>query len=169
LKAQSELSNKALNRALNFGILLAGALLVTSLVERYVVSKSPTGRTIQLPGVDFSRSEKTLLLFLQPDCDICIKSLPFYRKLLDKFQDAGDVTLVLITPNEPEVAREFFKSEGLSLNTVLQGKRGLLGVQLTPTLMLADSTGTLHGQWIGELSPQQETDVWSMLMLKVDR
>jgi peroxiredoxin len=139
---------------------------VTSLVERYVVSKPPARRTIQLPGVDFSRSEKTLLLFLQPDCDICIKSLPFYRKVLDKFQDLGDVTLVLITPNEPEAAREFFNSHGLSFKTVLQGKRGLLGVQLSPTLILADSTGTVYGQWIGELSPQQETDVWTMLMLK---
>ena len=141
---------------------------MTSLFERYVVSKPPAGRTIQLPGFDFSRSEKTLLLFLQPDCDICIKSVPFYRKLLDKFQGAEDVTLVLITPNEPEIAREFFKGEGLSFNTVLQGKRGLLGVQLSPTLILADSTGTVHGQWIGELSQQQATDVWTMLMLKAD-
>jgi peroxiredoxin len=134
-----------------------------------VVSKPPAGRTILLPGVDFFRSEKTLLLFLQPDCDICIKSMPFYRKLLDKFQDAADVSLVLITPNEPEVAREFFKKEGLSFNTVLQGKRGLIGVQLSPTLILADSTGMVHGQWIGQLSPQQETDVWTMLMVKADR
>jgi len=163
---QSELFNKVLNRALNFGIILACALLVTSLVERYVVSKPPVGRTVQLPGVDFSRSEKTLLLFLQPDCEICIKSLPYYRKLLDKFRDVGDVTLVLITPNEPEATREFFNSHGLSFNTVLQGKRGLLGVQLSPTLILTDSTGTVHGQWIGELSAQQETDVWTMLMLK---
>ncbi len=139
---------------------------MTSLVERYVVSQPPAPRTIQLPGVDFSRREKTLLLFLQPDCDICIKSLPFYRKLLDKFQDAGDVTLVLITPNEPDAAREFFKSHGLSFKTVLPGKRGLLGVQLSPTLILTDSAGIVHGQWIGQLSPQQETDVWTMLMVK---
>lgn len=166
MKAQSELFNKHLNRALNVGIILACALLVTSVVERYLLREPPSDRTISLPGVDFSRSEKTLLLFLQPDCDICIKSRPFYRKLLEEFQDAGDVTLVLITPNEPEVAREFFKNEGLSFKTVLEGKRGLLGVRLSPTLILADSTGTVYGQWIGELSPQQETDVWTMLMLK---
>ena len=163
MKAKAELFSKYLNRALNIGILLACALLVTSLVQRYLVNKERPGRTISLSGVDFSRSNKTLLLFLQQDCDICIESLPFYRKLLDAFQDPHEVKLVLITPNEPEAAIEFFKNEGLTFETVLQGKRGLLGVQLTPTLILADSTGTVYGSWIGQLSTEQETDVWTML------
>jgi hypothetical protein len=136
---------------------------VTSLVERYVVSKPSSGRNISLPGVDFSRSNKTLLLFLQQDCDICIESLPFYRKLLHTFQDPNDVNLVLITPNQPGIASEFFKNEGLKFESVLQGKRGLLGVQLTPTLILADSTGTVYGSWIGQLSTEQETEIWTML------
>jgi len=102
-------------------------------------------------------------LFLQQDCDIYIESLPFYRKLVDTFQDPHEVKLVLITPNQPDVASEFFTNQGLRIETVLQGKRGLLGVQLTPTLILADSTGNVHGSWIGQLSPQQKTDVWTML------
>jgi hypothetical protein len=53
------------------------------------------------------------------------------------------------------LASEFFKKEGLRFETVLQGKRGLLGVQLTPTLILADSTGTVYGSWIGQLSPRE--------------
>jgi hypothetical protein len=77
---------------------------------------------------DWNSHVRTRSKILQPDCDICIKSLPFYRKLLDKFQDPGNVTLVLITPSGPEVAREFFKNEGLSFTTALQGKRGVLGV-----------------------------------------
>jgi len=97
------------------------------------------------------------------DCDICIESLPFYRRLSHTFSDAGDVNLVLITPTEPQVASEFYKNEGLPFETVLQGQRGLLGVQLSPTLILADSTGTVHGSWIGQLSAQQETEVWTML------
>ena len=155
--------NRYLNRALNIGIVIACALLLTSLVERYVVSKLASDRTISLPGVDFSRTDKTLLLFLQQDCDICVESLPFYRKLLDTFQDGEKVELVLITPNEPEEAREFFKNEGLSFKTVLQGKRGLLGVQLSPTLILTDSRGTVYGSWIGQLSTEQEDVVWTML------
>jgi hypothetical protein len=73
------------------------------------------------------------------------------------------VSLVLITPTQPDVASEFFKNEGLSFQTVLQGKKGLLGVQLSPTLILADSTGIVHGSWIGQLSAQQETEICTML------
>ena len=155
--------NKYFHRALNIAIGLACALLLTSLVQRYVVSERPSRQSISLPGVDFSHSNKTLLLFLQIDCDVCTKSLPFYRKLIDTFKNRGDVKFVLITPNPPDSATEFFKNEGLSFITVLQGKRGLLGVQLSPTLILADSTGAVHGSWIGQLSPEQETEVWTML------
>jgi hypothetical protein len=157
------LSNNYLHRALNFAIVLALAVFVMSLVQRYAVNKPLSSRTISVSDVDFSRSNKTLLLFLQMDCDVCLDSLPFYRKLSETFSDPGDVKLVLITPTEPEVASDFFKNKGLLFKTVLQGKRGLLGVQLSPTLILADSTGAVHGSWIGQLSAQQETDVWAML------
>lgn len=113
--------------------------------------------------MDFSRSKKTLLLFLQHDCNVCIESLPFYRNLIDTFQEPRDVQLVLVTPNKPELAEEFFKNAGLSFKTVLQGERGLLGVKLSPTLILADSTGTVHGSWIGQLRPESETEIWTML------
>lgn len=143
--------------------MVACALLVSSLFQRYFVNQRSVGRTISLPGIDFSRSSKTLLLFLQQDCNVCIESVPFYRQLLDTFDDPREVKLILITPYEPELASQFFKNEGLTFDTVLQGKRGLLGVQLSPTLILADSTGTVHGSWIGQLSRQQETEVWTML------
>lgn len=155
--------SKYLHRALNIGIILACAVLVTGLAQRYYLSNRPSGRTISISGVDFSRSKKTLLLFLQQDCDICSESLPFYRRLIDTFQEPTNVQLVLITPAQPGVADEFFKNAGLSFKTVLQGKRGLLGVQLTPTLILADSTGTVRGSWIGQLSSDRETEIRTML------
>ena len=143
--------------------MLACVLLATGLAQRYYLSKRPAARTISVSGVDFSRSNKTLLLFLQQDCDICTRSLPFYRRLTDAFQDPANAQLVLITPNHPEIANEFFKKAGLSFKTVLQGERGLLGVKLSPTLILADSTGTVRGSWIGQLSSERETEIWTML------
>jgi len=71
--------------------------------------------------------------------------------------------LVLITPNQPELADSFFQQQGLRFETVVQAKRGELGVKLSPTLILADASGIVHGSWIGQLSPQQETEIWNML------
>jgi hypothetical protein len=127
------------------------------------LSKRGSDQTISVPGVNFSRSDKTLLLFLQQDCVSCLDSLPFYRRITDAFKERSRVQSVLITPRQPELAREFFEKEGLSFAVVLQAKSGLLGVSLSPTLILADSNGTVHGSWIGQLSPQQEHDVWDML------
>jgi hypothetical protein len=100
------LHGKYLHRTLDVALILACALLASSLAQRYV-SKRSSGRTISISGVDFSQSKKTLLLFLQQDCDICIESLPFYRRLVDTFQEPKDVQLVLITPYRPEVLQEY--------------------------------------------------------------
>lgn len=154
--------SKYLHRTLNIALVVACAFLAASLVQRYA-GKRPSGRTISVSGVDFSRSKKTLLLFLQQDCNICIESLPFYRRLIDTFQQPTDVQLVLITPYQPEIADEFFKNAGLSFKTVLQGDRGLLGVKLSPTLILADSSGAVRGSWIGKLQPERENEIWTML------
>ena len=154
--------SKYLHRVLNIGIVVACVFLATSLAQRYYIKRS-SGRTISVPGVEFSRSNQTLLLFLQHDCGACVESMPFYRQLIDTFHDSKNVRLVLITPYQPEFANQFFEKEGLRFETVLQVKRGELGVKLSPTLILADATGTVHGSWIGQLSPQQEIELWNML------
>lgn len=155
--------SKHLHRALNVAIVVACVFLVLSLVKRYYVTERISGRTISVPGVDFSHSNKTLLLFLRQDCGVCIDSLPFYKQLARSFQDPVNVRLVLITPNQPELADSFFQKEGLRFETVVQAKRGELGVKLSPTLILTDASGIVHGSWIGQLSPQQETEIWNML------
>lgn len=104
-----------------------------------------------------------MLLFLQQDCKVCIESVAFYRRITDSFADAGNVQLILITPNEPEIADKFFRDKGLPIATVLKGERGLLGVKLSPTLILADSTAVVRGSWIGQLSPEREAEVMTML------
>lgn len=154
---------KHLHRVLNVAIVVACVFLVMSLVKRYYVNERISGKTISVAGVDFSRSNKTLLLFLQQDCGACIESLPFYKQLAHSFQDPVNVRLVLITPHQPEFASEFFQKEGLRFETVVQAKRGELGVKFSPTLILADASGIVHGSWIGQLSPRQETEIWYML------
>ena len=155
--------SKHLQRALNVAIVVACVFLVLSLVKRYYVTERISGRTISVPGVDFSHSNKTLLLFLRQDCGVCIESLPFYKQLAHSFQDPVNVRLVLVTPNQPEIAGEFFQEEGLRFEKVVQAKKGELGVKLSPTLILADASGIIHGSWIGQLSPQQETEIWNLL------
>ncbi|HKU72910.1 MAG TPA: hypothetical protein VJR02_03230 [Pyrinomonadaceae bacterium] len=158
-----ELYSKHLHRVLNVAIVLACVFLVMNLVKRYYVKERISSRTISVPGVDFSQSNKTLLLFLRQDCSVCIESLPFYKQLARSFQDPVNVRLVLITPNQPELADSFFQKEGLRFETVIQAKKSEPGVKLSPTLILADASGVVHGSWIGHLSPQQETEIWNML------
>jgi len=78
-RRSQKLYSTQLHRALNVAILVSCVFLVLSLVKRYYVNERISGRTISVPGVDFSRSNKTLLLFLRQDCGVCIESLPFLQ------------------------------------------------------------------------------------------
>jgi thiol-disulfide isomerase/thioredoxin len=147
------------NRFLNVGIVLACLLLVVALIYRYNLASRGSYRTISLDGVDFSQSKKTLLLFFQRNCDVCQASLPFYRSLLQKFPVSTSVQFVFITPDAPNVAEPFLKQEGISSVTVLEGRPGMLGVRSTPTLILADSDAAVRGYWVGQLTPERESEI----------
>lgn len=150
---------KYFNRILNIAIIIASLGLVLVLIHRYNLASRGSNRTISLDGVDFSQSKKTLLLFFQRDCEVCQASLPFYRSLLQKSPVRTSVQFVFVTPEAPNVAERFFKEQGISSVTVLEGRHGILGVKSTPTLILADSDATVSGYWVGQLTPERQAEI----------
>jgi len=150
---------KYFNRILNVAIIIACLGLVVALIHRYNLASRGSNRTISLDGVDFSRSQKTLLLFFQRDCEVCQASLPFYRSLVQESAVRTSVQFVFITPEAPNVAERFLEEQGISSVTVLQGRHGILGVKSTPTLILADSYAAVRGYWVGQLTPEREAEI----------
>ncbi len=150
---------KYFNRILNIAIMIACLGLVVALIHRYNLASRGSNRTISLEGVDFSQSRKTLLLFFQRDCEVCLASLPFYRSLLQKSPVRTSVQFVFITPEAPNVAERFLREHGISPVTVLEGRHGILGVTSTPTLILADSDAAVRGYWVGQLTPDREAEI----------
>src|ERR1043166_5730969 len=110
------------------------------------IESEVASRSVGSPPRSQPTSYPISLDFIESETHMTQRFDPFFRSrkhLLIK------ISIIVI------LASEFFKKEGLRFETVLQGKRGLLGVQLTPTLILADSTGTVYGSWIGKFSPRE--------------
>ncbi len=118
----------------------------------------------KLPGVDWSRHRRTLLLVLNTGCHFCRDSVPFYQKLAQEQRPDGDaLEVVAVFPNEAEVVREFAAHEGLSIRSLSGVPLENLGVNATPTLILVNQEGRVERSWVGILTARQEMDLMKLV------
>ncbi len=142
--------------------LAMGAVVLT----RYATSYR-TPRTVAagdhlagLPGLDWSRHRKTLLLVLNTGCRYCQDSAPFYQKLAQaRHPNRDTLEIVAVFPNEAEKVREFAAREGLPIPSLPGMPLEKLRVDATPTLILVNSEGRVERAWIGILTSRQEMDL----------
>lgn len=108
------------------------------------------GTKISLPGVDWGKSERTLLLALSTGCGYCTDSAPFYRKLHQ--QKPKNLQLVAVFPQSVEESGSYLNRLGISVGEIVQAPLSSMTVSGTPTLMLIDDQGVIKDSWVGKLS-----------------
>jgi len=158
----------------NVAIVITSVVLSSVLVKRYFfhapkpegstqasVLKPPVSATSQkrsiqagtklsLPGIDWSKSDRTLLLALSTTCHFCSESAPFYQKLQQ--QKSNDVRLVAVLPQSVEDSKNYLTKLGVSVGEVVQASLASVSVSGTPTLMLIDNNGVIKDSWLGKLA-----------------
>jgi hypothetical protein len=95
----------------------------------------------RIPGVDWSKNGRTLVLAISTQCHFCKDSTPFYRKL----EAQGG------------------KGMGVHVDQVKQAGLGEIGVSGTPTMLLVNSSGIITKIWVGMLQPEAQEQVLSVL------
>jgi thioredoxin-related protein len=162
----------------NIAVIITSVFLCTVLAKKYFFSgsaKQPvaaaattsqianTKRTIQpgtkisLPGIDWSKSDRTLLLALSTGCHFCSESAPFYQNL--EQQKLNDVRLLALFPQPVEDGRIYLNKLGVSVSEIVQSPLASVGVSGTPTLLLIDKQGTVINSWIGKLPDDEQEKV----------
>jgi len=172
--------SKYLDTATSIATLVASLAMVAVIGQRaWTMSHRPTppqpfkaGDAIpRLPGLDPAKSERTLVMVLRHDCKYCAASLPFYRDLAKQFstpESSRRVQLVVVMPDEPDVARDYVDSNKLQVTAVIPlspDERLELRVRGTPTLLLADKTGRIKKVWTGQLDSSQQDEVRQALSI----
>lgn len=132
--------------------------LVSSGSQRRTIQ---AGTKVSLPGIDWSKSGRTLVLALSTTCHFCSESAPFYEQLQQKRQ--GDVRLVAIFPQPVEDSRNYLNKLGISVSDVVQGTLSSVGVSGTPTLLLIDNEGSVIDSWMGKLSESEAAKVMALI------
>lgn len=159
----------------NIAIIVVALLLGGVLVKRYLLPSQeaapgrgadpriPAGTKATLPGVDWAKNGRTLLLVLSRDCRYCTESAPFYRRLTREAAGRPDVHLIALFPQEVAEGREYLDGLGVSVDEVRQASPSSTGAGGTPTLILVDGGGVVRNSWVGKLAAPEESEVLSQL------
>lgn len=73
------------------------------------------------------------------------------------------VGIVAVFPNPPDTVQAFLDQFRLDMPSVSGTPLRRLAVSGTPTLILADSKGTVVRVWMGELDSQEQSELFAQL------
>lgn len=165
------------NIAITIASLLFIAVLLKNLINSYSKDSLPnnvkadkrldkrslTGKKVNITDVDWSKYSYTLLVALQPKCQFCTESAPFYKQLAEKQPVGSDIKLIVLSPSPVNVTKSYLNTLGISIQEVRQISLDSIGIAGTPTLLLVDRSGTIKDLWFGRLKQEQEAEVYAQL------
>ena len=159
---------KRLEQLANVAIIVVALLLGGVLVKQYLLPPAETpqaqarlkpGTKLSVPGVEWGKNERTLLLVLSTSCHFCTESSPFYQRLAQEKARKGGVGLVAVMPQSVDESQKYLNDHGVSVDDIKQASLDTVQARGTPTLILADRTGTVVESWVGKLPAEKEAEV----------
>jgi thioredoxin-related protein len=163
---------KLTKRAGVFILIAVVVLLGAKLIRRTFFPKiratsnmsASLGKKVSLPDVDWAKSERTLVLVLDKSCKFCLKSAPFYQKLLRESTERRDLHVIAVFPHGVEEGKEYLTHIGVDISDVRRATLESLGLRGTPTLLLVNKQGVISGLWMGQLPPDGESAVFKYFL-----
>ena len=154
----------------NVAIVVVAILLGYSLLTRQFAqpiapppsaaeSQLKPGTRLPIASVDFSKSEKNLLLVLSTTCKYCTESAAFYQRLAKQNAETKKLNIVAALPQEVAESAKYIDSNGFVVDQIIKASPSELLVRGTPTLVLLDKNGTVLESWAGKLPPEKEKEV----------
>lgn len=113
-----------------------------------------------VPGLDLSKSQRILIVALDPNCEYCTESLPFFKNLADKLRDRpNNVRMITVFQSSEESAKRYVQQNQLNVETVFGVDFKTLNLSVIPALILIDNSGTVLDFWIGKPSKDIEEQI----------
>jgi hypothetical protein len=151
----------------NIAIIITAVLIGGVLVKRYLLpeAQSPQsqariqpGTKLSVPGIEWDKNDRTLLLILSTTCRFCTESSPFYQKLAQEKAERGG-SLIAVLPQSVVESQKYLNDLGVSVDDIKQASLDAVQAKATPTLVIADRTGTVVESWVGKLPAEKEAKV----------
>jgi hypothetical protein len=122
---------------------------------------------INLPEVDWRKSEQTLLLVLSTTCHYCSESTAFYQQLVK--ERSGNTRIIAALPQAVDESQDYLKRHDVLVDEVRQINLDSIGVSGTPTLILVNDDGAVKDTWVGKLPKPVQAEVLRRVQQSVAR
>lgn len=158
----------------NIVVVLFAVVALGVLAKNYLLPQSGKAGAIKrgsvfadIPGIDYKLAPRTLILALNVDCRYCTRSVPFYNSLAQARQEnANKFNIVAAFINsDAELVNSYAEDKQLSVETIAGVDLDKLGINMTPTIILVDSTSKVLDSWRGALQHDGEREVFAALGL----
>jgi hypothetical protein len=163
---------RILDAVTNVAIAVLAAVMSIVLIRDYAVPRvlapaaapapaaaSQIPSPLHLAGLDFTKSDRTLLFVLSSQCPFCRQSEGFYRTLAGNSSQYKNLQFAAALPQPEPEGRAYLHQAGIRISQVTSTDLGTIGVEGTPTLVLVDSRGNVLQYWTGKLAPEGEKQV----------
>jgi hypothetical protein len=155
--------------SLLLSVVLVKEFLLPPRARRAAGPETVVGTSLKssLPGLDWGKNGRTLILAISTRCHFCTDSAPFFKRI--EKERPRDVELVAVLPQPVNEARKYLDGEGVHVEEVRQASLQSIGVAGTPTLLLVDARGKVSDVWRGKLQPDDEEKVIAALRASAPR
>jgi hypothetical protein len=146
---------------------VALAVLQRSSLSAEWVSRAAPGHELSvgggaedLPGVAYSTSHSTLVLYVKSSCHFCTASMPFFRKL-NEARRAGLVRLVVVSSENHDITEGYLQQNGLNVDQIVshQGR-----IHSTPTLLEVGQNRVVKNAWVGQQTTEQQQRILATVL-----
>lgn len=140
-------------------VLVVGGIIVKRhfFPEQRTPFNMPTisvGERLNLADVNWKENKKSLVFFLNKDCQYCTSSAPLYRKLKEEALKQN-VKSLAVFPNSAEEAKAYLESIQVSIDEIHTGPLASYKIPVTPTVLFVNSSGTVERAWFGDASGRE--------------
>jgi hypothetical protein len=128
------------------------------------------GDTIRVPGIDFSKADRTLLLFIL-DRQSTKESLAFYAGLTAMKRDSHQVRVIALLGEgyDLEASNAHLHEDGVMADDAVKVNLQNLRIRDLPTVILVDRNGTVLRLWRLQIGATEEREIVNALKLQPQR
>lgn len=164
--------SKKIEVTAHISIIVVAILVSVVLVKNFLLPRKDgpntepqvaVGTRLSVPGVDWARNGRTLMVVLSTNCRFCTASAPLYQQIAQERAKREDVRMIAVFPQTVEDSQKYLNNLGVVVDEVKQVAPAVVGAKGTPTLILIDGTGTVQKVWVGKLPPDKESEVLNEL------
>jgi hypothetical protein len=147
--------------AVNWVTLLVGVVTIGYLIYTYqaqakrqptVVQGMRKGMAApQVPGVNYSTPEQTLVLVLGSSCPYCRRDVPFYKQAISAAEQSGKTNVVAVFASKDVGAHGFLEDNGIKTTWTKVDNFNVIKIRGTPTVFLVDHLGRVSDFWVGAM------------------